>query len=229
MSEYNDQPQKAMDDCWNSIGVWSRDEASCPELKRFVHCRNCDRYSKAGRRMLERVVPEDYRVEWTERFSQSKQAEVARDNSVLLFRLGDEWLGLGSQYVNEITQMRTIHSLPHRENEIVKGLVNIRGELKICISIGAVLQLEKARESYTTDHEILERMILIEKDAQSFVFPVSEVHGTHHYANRQVKTPPATVANAKNNFTNGIVAWKDTHVGILDHELLFYALSRGLT
>ena len=124
--------------------------------------------------------------------------------------------------------MRTIHSLPHRENQLVKGLVNIRGELKLCISIGSVLQLEKARESHTTDHEILERMILIEKDEQSFVFPVSEVHGTHHYTDKQIKTLPATVANAKNNFTSGLLRWKDYHVGILDQELLFYALARGL-
>lgn len=229
MSTHDDQPQKTLDDCWNRIGVWSRQETRCPELKRFVHCRNCDRYSSAGRRMLERVVPEDYRAEWTRRFSHKNETAESCNHSVLLFRLGDEWLGIRSQYVNEITEIRTIHSLPHRENPAVKGLVNIRGELRICISIGSFLQLEKARESYITDHEILERMILVERDEQSFVFPVSEVFGTYRYTDRQVRTPPATVANAKNNFTNGIIAWNDTHVGIIDHELLFYALSRGLT
>lgn len=228
MSQRDEQPENVTDDCWNRIGVWSSRTASCPELENFIHCRNCNVYSAAGRRMLEREAPEDYRQEWTQRFSQQKTVEDSCDHSVLLFRLGDEWLGIDTRYVNEITQVRTIHSLPHRDNQVVKGLVNIRGELKICISIGSALQLEKARENYTTDHEILERMILIEKDGQSFVFPVSEVHGIHHYSEKQVKPLPATVAHAKNSFTTGLISWKDQHVGILDHELLFYALARGL-
>ena len=217
-----------LDDCWNRIGVWSPESASCPELKHFVHCRNCNRYSAAGRQVLERKVPDDYRQEWTERFSQSQQQQTVRSNSVLLFRLGDEWLAIDTHCVNEVTQMKTIHSLPHRDSEQIKGLVNVRGELKICVSLGSILQLEKARESYTTDHEILERMIYISSGDDSFVFPVSEAHGTHQYADEEIQAPPATVANAKHNFTSGIIQWNDQHIGILDHELLFYVLGKSL-
>src|SRR4029077_5730556 len=32
-------PALVVDDCWNRIGV--RGDASCPELKHHVHCRNC--------------------------------------------------------------------------------------------------------------------------------------------------------------------------------------------
>jgi len=217
-----------LDQCWNRIGVWSTTQASCPKLEHCVHCRNCDHYSAAGRRMLERPVPEDYRREWTERYTQKKQVSAGRDRAALLFRLGDEWLAIDSHYVNEITQVRKIHTLPHRTDSLVKGLVNIRGELKLCISIGSILKLEKARDSYTTDHEILERMILIEHGQQSFIFPVSEVHGTLRYRDQSLEAPPATVANAKTNFTRGITVWNKQHVGILDHDLLFYALARSL-
>lgn len=218
----------ALDDCWNRIGVWSPEAASCTELKRFVHCRNCDRYSAAGRQMLERPVPAAYRQEWTERFAHVKHNRQGVSKSVLLFRLGDEWLGIGSMFVNEITPMRAIHSLPHRNDSLVKGLVNIRGELKICVSIGCLLQLDKARESYATDHEILERMIFISKDGQSFVIPVSEVHGILHYTDSTIQATPATVAKSRHSYTSGILSWDNRHVGVLDHELLFYALTRGL-
>jgi chemotaxis-related protein WspD len=228
MSEAPESLCIELDDCWNRIGVWSRESASCPELERFTHCRNCNRYSAAGRQMLERKVPDDYRQEWTERFSQVKQEQQARNNSSLLFRLGDEWLAIDSLCVNEITRMRPIHSLPHRDSQLVKGLVNVRGELKLCVSLGAVLKLEKARESYFTDHEILERMLFVEKDDESYVFPVSEVHGSYRYTNNDIKSPPATVANARSNFTSGVILWNDQHVGILDHELLFYALGKSL-
>ena len=223
-----EQAMALMDDCWNRIGVWSQDKASCPELKQHIHCRNCTRYSAAGRRMLERPVPDDYRQEWAQRFAGGKQPQESATNSVLLFRLGDEWLAIESRHINEITQMRAIHSLPHRSDSLVKGLVNIRGELKLCISIGSILQLEKAQESHTTDHEILERMIFIEKENQSYVFPVSEVHGIHHFSDNELQALPATVAKSKSSFTTGVLPWNKQHVGIIDHELLFYALARGL-
>jgi chemotaxis-related protein WspD len=228
MTDRSAQPRSLLHDCWNHIGVWSKDKASCPELQRFIHCRNCAHYSASGRQMLERPVPADYRSESTARFSRVKLEQQICDNAALLFRLGDEWLALNSLLVNEITPLRTIHSLPHRDNPLVKGLVNIRGELRVCVSIGSLLHLDRARESYTTDHEILERLIFVEKDNQGFVFPVSEVHGIHHFSDAEVDSLPATLSHAKNNFTRGIITWHEQHVGILDDELLFYALMRGL-
>lgn len=218
----------ALDDCWNRIGVWSQQSASCPQLESCVHCRNCDHYATAGRLLLERPVPDDYRRQWTQRFALPKQQVETSSHAVLLFRLGDEWLAIGSRYVSEITRMLSIHSVPHSDASVVKGLVNIRGELKICVSIGSALQLGKASESYITDHEILERMVLIEKDDHSFVFPVSEVEGIVRYTEQELRALPATLANARSKLTTGIVQWQDRQVGVLDHELLFYALAKGL-
>jgi chemotaxis-related protein WspD len=179
--------------------------------------------------MLERAVPRDYRDEWTQRFAQPKRVAETRGNSAVLFRLGDEWLAVDSGCVSEIGQIRTIHSIPHCSDRLVKGLVNIRGELKICVSVGSLLQLDKAREPRTTDHEILERIIVIEKDEHSFVFPVSEVEGVIRYADQELHALPVTLAHARSKLTTGIICWNGQHVGILDHDLLFYALARGLT
>lgn len=229
MDQVHDMSQlMTIDDCWNRIGVWSRQQSNCPELKQVIHCRNCRKYAAAGRNMLKRPVPADYAAEWTERFSAPKESRDAELNSALVFRLGDEWLGLASRYINEITPIRTIHSLPHRTNELVKGLVNIRGELKICVSLGALLQLERARESYVIDHEIHERMIHVTKDDHSFVFPVSEVHGVRNYDDSSLKATPATVAKSRHTFTSGILPWNDRHIGVLDVELVFFALAKGL-
>jgi chemotaxis-related protein WspD len=217
-----------VDDCWNRIGVWSRAESRCPELEKFVHCRNCPRYSAAGRQVLARSVPAEYRLEWTERFAQSESARATNDSSALLFRLGDEWLALDSACVSEITQFRTIHSLPHMSNDLVKGLVNIRGELKICISIGTMLQVEKASGPRDARHEIHERMIYIRKDNHSYVFPVSEVQGIHRYCRNVLQPVPVSVGKSRQTFTSGILPWKDYHVGLIDHELLFFALAGEL-
>lgn len=216
------------DDCWNRIGVWSRSDTRCPELEKFIHCRNCHRYSAAGRHVLARPVPNEYRVEWTRRFAQSESTRTVNDRSALLFRLGDEWLALDSACVSEITQFRTIHGLPHMTNNLVKGLVNIRGELRICISIGAMLQVEKARERHDTSYEIHERMIFIQKDDQNFVFPVSEVHGIHRYSRNVLQPVPVSVGKSRQTFTSDILPWNHHHVGLIDHELLFFALAGEL-
>lgn len=217
-----------LDDCWNRIGVWSKQGATCAELENCVHCRNCRHYSTAGRLMLERPAPDEYVEQWTQRLATPKRSEDTATHSALLFRLGDEWFALGSRCVSEITQMLSIHSLPHCDASLVKGLVNIRGELKICVSLGTILQLGKSCESHFTDHEILERMVLIEKDDQSFVFPVSEVEGIVRYGDHELRPLPATLANARSKLTTGIVQCREQQVGVLDSDLLFYALARGL-
>ena len=48
-----------VDDCWNRIGV-SGDQ-SCEKLEQHVHCRNCEVYSSAAQRNLQRPVGDGYR------------------------------------------------------------------------------------------------------------------------------------------------------------------------
>ena len=71
-------------------------------------------------------------------------------------------------------------------------------------------------------------MIFVEKNGQSFVFPVSEAYGIYRYANNALQATPASVAKSRHRYTTGILCWDDKHVGVLDHELLFYALARSL-
>ncbi len=230
MSSHNNTARlPQLDDCWNRFGVWGNEQPRCPELERVVHCRNCEHFSAASRLMLEKPIPEEYRRQWTERFAQPPQQVETCLESALLFRLGDEWLALASCFVKEITAMKTIQSLPNQPSALVKGLVNMRGELQICVSLGTLLGLERASGEHADGPEIFERLIHAVHDGQCFVFPVSEVEGIHHYAPSAVRPVPATVSKASTSYTTGILDWKDRHIGILDHELLFYALAKGLT
>ena len=44
LTDVTPRPDRAIvNDCWNRIGV--RGDRSCPELKQYVHCRNCPVYS----------------------------------------------------------------------------------------------------------------------------------------------------------------------------------------
>ena len=209
-------------DCWNKIG-----NSTCVELPQHVHCRNCPVYSKGGRQLLDRIPPSGYQREWTEHFARKKPATAPAKASALLFRISNEWLALPTQAFQEVAERRAIHSLPHRRQGIVLGLINVRGELVICVSLGRLLGIENVapRETLRT---IYDRLLVAHWDGQRLAFPVDEVHGIYRFELKEVKPPPATVSQSNQTFSRGILRWKERAVGYLDAELLFSTLNRSL-
>lgn len=212
--------------CWQSIGVYGA--GNCRELQKFIHCRNCPVYSHSALRLLDRPLPPDYREEWTEYFAKEQRLAPPVKTSAVLFRINAEWLALPTQAFQEVAERRRTHSLPHQRLGIVAGLVNIRGELLICVSLGRLLGLEKTspRQTIRTTYD---RLIVANWEASRLVFPVDEVHGTHKFEASEVHEPPATVAKSRPSYTHGIFMWQQKPVGLLDPTLLFPALSRSLS
>ena len=213
-------------DCWNQIGVAG--DGSCAQLPKVGHCRNCPVYAAAGAQLLDRVPPPDYRREWTEHFSREKNRATPGKNSVVIFRLGAEWLALPTRSFQEVAERRRVHSLPHRRHGVVLGLINVRGELLICVSLGRLLGIDRgtgADKSPAIHH----RLVVAEWQGNVLAFPVDEIHGIHRYHAEELKPAPATVAKANASFTFGLLAWQDQMVGCLDAELVFATLNRSLT
>jgi chemotaxis-related protein WspD len=82
------------DRCWNAIGVSG--DRSCAELLEMIHCRNCPVYAQAGRSLLEREIPANYQLEWATSVAEEKTEPAAGTLSVVIFRLGQEWLALSA-------------------------------------------------------------------------------------------------------------------------------------
>jgi chemotaxis-related protein WspD len=129
----------AQGDCWNTIGV--RGDRSCPELTQVVHCQNCPVFAAAGRRFLDAPSPPGYLEEWTERLAAPVEEAAADLESVLVFRLADEWLALPVAVLVEVTTPRPVHRVPFRAG-LLAGLVNIRGELYLCAHLVKLLGIE---------------------------------------------------------------------------------------
>jgi chemotaxis-related protein WspD len=126
-------------DCWNRIGV--RGDRSCPELTQYVHCQNCPVFAAAGRRFLDVATPPGYLEEWTQRLAAPVEEAAADLEGVLVFRLADEWLALSVHTLVEVTTLRPVHRVPHRGG-LLAGLVNIRGELCLCVHLVKLLGIE---------------------------------------------------------------------------------------
>lgn len=216
-----------VNDCWNRIGVHG--DRSCPELTKHVHCRNCPVYTAEAAELLDGDAPAAYLAEWTSHFAEPKRADDGATRSVVIFRVASEWLALPTSVVVEVANVLPIHSLPHRQSGPVLGVASVRGELLICVSLGELVGLESTatagRDPRDTAHH---RLLVIKGDDIRVICPVDEVHGIHRFSSRVLKEIPATVAKAPGTYSTAVLAWRDHQVGILDDQLLFYALKRSL-
>lgn len=211
--------------CWNAIGVFG--DRTCAELAQFIHCRNCPVHASAGLQLLHRDLPAGYRREWAQHFGREREARSSATISVILFRVGEEWLGLRAQLFQEVAEHRYIHSLPHRRQGVVLGLANVRGELLICVSLGHLLGLEPlpSRQALQAHYH---RLLVVYWEGNRVGFPVDEVHGPHRFCPDELKQPPATLAKAEPGFIEQMVYWGERAAGVLDGAALFGALDGRL-
>ncbi|HUS24202.1 MAG TPA: chemotaxis protein CheW [Candidatus Binatia bacterium] len=216
-----------INDCWNRIGV--RGDGTCKELEKHIHCRNCPVFGAAATELLNGRVPAEYIAEWTRHFARPAKAGDAGTISVVVFRIGEEWLALPTGIFEEVAELRPIHSLPELREGVVMGLVNVRGELLVCVSLARMLGLPPAAPHKDERHHAPPRLLVIRYEKSRTVFPADEVYGIHRFQARDLKEPPATVVNAMVHFACGILPWQDKSVGLLDDGLLCHALNRSLS
>jgi chemotaxis-related protein WspD len=216
----------AVDDCWNRIGV--RGDNSCVKLKEYFRCLNCPTFASAASALLDRPVFGDDAGAglFSPAGGAGAQARGRGDAtaSMLAFRVGAEWLAFPTAAVVEVIEVRAVHSLPGQANPVVLGLTNIRGALKICVSLARMLGMTDVASAKTA-----QRLLVVEHEQQVLVFPVDEVAGVYGYAADVVQPPPSTMAHAGMTYTQSLISWRDRQLGLLDCGLLFYALNRSLT
>ena len=213
------------DDCWNKIGI-SGDQ-SCPELRTFVHCRNCPVFASAARTFFDRAAPEGYLAEWSRWLAASDNRDARGDAggdlasgirsrsegiSVLVFRLGPEWLAFRTHAVAEVTTPRPVHHVPHRSNEILSGLVNLEGQVQLCVSLHGLLGAATAPSAPRL-------VVLRDRDqAATWAFPADEVLGVQHVPRTQWRGVPSTLVNPAVGFSQAVLSWNGLSIGLLDEE-----------
>ncbi len=220
-----DTTQTRLNDCWNKIGDKNQSGKRCEKLAEMIRCRNCPVFITAGRSLLDRPLDEEYQRQLTEHYGSPIQAVKTHYRKSFVFRAGNEWLGLRPSLIHEIVNMGPIHSIPHKSSRVFRGIVNIRGRLEICVSIGGVLRIEPAHTKYGLSPE---RLVVVVKAGQSVVFPVSEVMGPVQYEKDDVKPLPITISGSKAAYTKGILSINGKDIGLLDDVLLFRVLTRNL-
>jgi chemotaxis-related protein WspD len=128
--------------------------------------------------------------------------------------------------LKEVSEARPTRSIPHRQNRVAVKLVNIRGELLVCVSLREILGIESSDPGNQRGQR--GRMLVAQHGESPVVFPVDEVEGVHRYSTEAILPVPATLAKAATRYSTGVFMLNGRTVGCLDEDLLFYTVNRSL-
>ena len=213
-----------VDDCWNRIGT--RGDSSCPQLAEHMRCVECPVFEQAAAMLLERMSGDV--DERGEQVPSATAPHTAATQTAFVFRVGQEWLALPAASIDRIGEVRPIHSLPHRRDPVVLGLVNVRGALTIAASLTALLNLSSASAARYESRNPYARLLVATHRGEPAAFPVDEAQGIIRFCASDLMPVPATLAQAAASHARGVLAWRDTTIGLLDVDRVFDSLAGRL-
>lgn len=218
--------------CWNRIGI--RGDRSCVQLPVQVHCRNCPVYSAAAAALLDAPNPNaDLACQFTEQTTADSESPPPAGESVMIFRLGVEWFALPTRLCVEVVEVRPIHSLPRRrQGGVVLGVVAVRGQLVVCLSIAGLLNATAdaapAQPAATAAGSVRERLLLVGWSEGTVAFPVAEVAGVQRLQTRQRVNVPATVSQSQSRLTTSLLLAESRSIALLDEQQLYRSIQQSL-
>jgi chemotaxis-related protein WspD len=206
--------------CWKKIGVDG--DGTCPRLAEFAICRNCPEYSRAGRSLLDREIPAGAREEWAELAAAARESADTGTLSVVVFRIGSQWLALQTMLFERWLAARPVHVVPGLTNDVFRGLVNVDGELLFCFDGPKMLGFDDG------GGEAPGRMFVAARASDRFVFAVQEVLGVRRIPREAFEELPATLARSPAALTRATAAIENRKVGLLDADKFFACALRSL-
>jgi chemotaxis-related protein WspD len=163
-------------------------------------------FAAAARTLLQRESPPEDVPEW--RDIDRRRLDRA---SALVFRLGAQWLGLPPERVVEVAPNPAVRRLAHRTDGRIEGLVNVRGELRLCVSLVELLGL-----GVRAAGDARARLVLVQDEGQVLAFRCDEMQGLAGYGAGQVEPAPDTLPAALRGCIAGMVTVDGRHVALLD-------------
>lgn len=209
--------------CWQEIGIAG--DRSCELLGRYVHCHNCPQYSSVGRTLFDREMPADYRREVTEELAAAAAVVVEETESVLVLRVGSEWFALRTQVFQEISAYQNPYVVPFRTGALLAGLVNVNGELLLCISLEAALGLSSEEKTKLAGRP---RLCVMRSGGERFAFAVDEILGVRRVSCSSLQPVPVTLAKSPSAQIVSCFEVNGYNVGLIDEQRLFNSLDRSL-
>lgn len=204
--------------CWRKIGVYGGDH-SCVLIAQAHHCRNCQVFQDAARGAFAVEAPED---EEAHEFAPAGEPSV----SLLVFRLGESWFGLPTGSLAELAGNGAVRRVAHRSRGALEGLVGVRGELHLCVSLLERFGLgaRDAQRAVPTA-----RLVLVRDGSDSLLaFRADQVLGLRSAPQSAVEAPPETLPEPLASCVRGVLPMDRLRVLLLDGDAVHACLAAGL-
>ena len=217
--------------CWNGIGVWGKQQPKCERLREVIHCRNCDVFTAAGRAAFERAVSADFQQQWRRRYADKAVRKSQADWSIVTFRLGAEWYAIPTKHFKQVAETRFIHRIPHVPDELILGLVNVGGNLRLCFSLGRLLGAGGVDSGVNqVQPGVYRRMLVLSQQQRDYVFPVDAVGGVIRINRADLQAAPTNISSRQKDIIVG-TARPDANyseTAVLVAERLFARLEESI-
>lgn len=177
-------------------------------------------------RLLDQKSTDDYLLDWLKLLEETKKIHETLEDilSFVLFRIYQTWMAIEARFFKEIASVRLVHRLPSVWS-YVKGVVNIRGEVLLCIKLDELIGLSKNSKPFLQNYP---RVAVCEDPEKNWAFIIDEVFGVVHYKKEQVKVTKEEIFSVDKNYIKGFLPWNGKDIAVIDHELLSEALRRNL-
>ena len=132
-----------------------------------------------------------------------------------------------------MTPLRPLHRVPHHTAGVLQGLVNVRGQLQLCVSLHGLLGLEgrPSFEPTAPDNDApisTARLLVVERNGSQgddrWVFGVDEVAGVQRVLRSALRSVPSTVSQSSTRYCQALFDWQGQAVGLLDESRVFDGL-----
>lgn len=204
--------------CWRKIGVYGGDH-SCVLIAQVHHCRNCQVFQDAARGAFAVEAAED---EEAHEFAPAGEPSL----SLLVFRLGESWFGLPTASLAELAGNGAVRRVAHRSRGALEGLVGVRGELHLCVSLLERFGLGTRAAQRSAPAA---RLVLVRDHQDSLLaFRADQVLGLRSAPQGAVEAPPETLPEQLAACVRGVVPIDRLRVLLLDGDAVHACLAAGL-
>ena len=184
---------------------------------------------KSANSLLDRTPPAELIEEWTADLASPKNFSEAEDlMAVIVFRCNQQWSALSAHIFDCVCTPRPIRTVPLRTGDAFRGLVNIDGELSLCVSLPTILGIADEGE-YQTGLLTTRRLCLIRCERERVAFEVDELLGHRSIPRNSFTSVPENLAGNSNSYTESYCTLEGKLIALLNINKLSASLRGALS
>jgi chemotaxis signal transduction protein len=184
---------------------------------------------RSANSLLDRIPPPRLVDEWTARIAGPKYSSDAGESlALVVFRCTSQWFALSAHLFDRVCSIRPVRPIPFRTSDTFRGLVNLDGELSLCVSLPAILGLSNTNEPRSRLSHC-RRLCLIRYQRERIAFEVDELLGHRKIPRSSFSAAPENLTATPGAHTESFCTLESKLIALLDTDKLSASLRRALS